>query len=212
MVEYLRVSKWEKWQTYRKDRGQPPWIKVHRRIMRKPEWVELTDAERGQLVAIWLLAADHDGDIPASPAVIKKLCFMTKEPNLNKFIELGFICQDGVNMTSTWRQHDAPKAEAEENREEEKEIKVRHRQFVFLLPEEYEKLTEDYGQAVVDSKIEDLDNYIGINPASRAGKYKDHNRTIRAWLKKDGVKTYGDRGSDTGHGNAFLRNVRQENE
>ena len=52
---------WDKWQTYRKDRGQPPWIKIHRRLMRNPEWVSLTDAERGQLVSMWLLAADHDG-------------------------------------------------------------------------------------------------------------------------------------------------------
>jgi len=123
-LEYLKINNWEKWQTYRKDRGQPPWIKIHRRIMRNPEWVSLSDSERGQLVAIWLLAADHDGVIPASPDLIQKLCFMTEPPNINKFIELDFIlssgCQDGVKMASNGCQYDTPKAEAKAETEEER--------------------------------------------------------------------------------------------
>jgi hypothetical protein len=109
-MEYIKVRNWETWQSYRKDRGQPPWIKVHRCVMRNPEWVMLNDAERGQLVAMWLLAADHDGAIPASPELVQKLCFMSGTPNLNKFAELGFLetawRQDGVNVAPSWRQGD----------------------------------------------------------------------------------------------------------
>ena len=119
-MDYLKIRNWDRWQTYRKDRGQPPWIKVHRCVMRNCEWVSLTDAERGQLVAMWLLSADHDGAIPASPEMIQKLCFMSKPPNLSKFTELGFIedgwRQDGVTLASNGCQHDQPKAE--ESREE----------------------------------------------------------------------------------------------
>ena len=111
-MEYLKIRNWEKWQTYRSDRGQPPWIKIHRCVMRDPEWVSLTDEERGQLVAMWLLAADHGGEIPANPTLIKKLCFMSKEPNVSKFIDLNFIepsvGHSDVNMASTWRQDDEP--------------------------------------------------------------------------------------------------------
>jgi len=119
-MEYLKIRNWDKWQTYRKDRGQPPWIKIHRCVMRNPEWVSLTDGERGQLVAMWLLAADHDGAIPASPDVIQKLCFLSKPPDLNKFTDLDFI-EDGwrqsdAMMASSGCQHDQPKAEAEKNR------------------------------------------------------------------------------------------------
>jgi len=85
--------------------------------MRNVEWVSLTDSERGQLVAMWLLAADHSGVIPASPEIIQKICFMTEPPNINKFIDLGFIDngwrQDGVKTASDGCQHDQPKAEAE---------------------------------------------------------------------------------------------------
>ena len=73
MNQYLKIRNWERWQSYRADRGQPPWIKLHRNIMRNPDWVGLTDAQRGQLVAIWLLAADRDGVILASPQMLKKL-------------------------------------------------------------------------------------------------------------------------------------------
>jgi len=122
MMEYLKIRNWDKWQTYRKDRGQPPWIKIHRRIRLNPEWVELSDAERGQLVAMWLLAADKDGAIPASAKLIKKLCFLTDPPNLNKFTDLGFIedgwRQDGVKMASERRPNVTPKAEAEKKRED----------------------------------------------------------------------------------------------
>jgi hypothetical protein len=86
--------------------------------MRNPEWVSLSDAERGQLVSIWLLAADRDGVIPASPDVISKLCFMDGPPNLNKFIELDFIESNGCHIDATLtpprRQGDQPDKSREE--------------------------------------------------------------------------------------------------
>ena len=121
-TEYLKIRNWEKWQSYRKDRGQPPWIKIHRCVMRNPEWVGLSDAERGQLVAIWLLAADNNGTIPASPLIIRKLCYLDNDPDINKFKELGFICKDDehqsdIDVTPTRRQHDPPETETETERE-----------------------------------------------------------------------------------------------
>jgi hypothetical protein len=123
-MNHLSIHDWDEHQTYRKDRGQPPWIKVHRHIMRNMKWVALDDAERGQLVAIWLLAADHNGVIPASPHLIQKLCFMSDTPNLQKFIDLGFLDMLGshgdANVTPPRRQGDEPKAETEAEIEAEK--------------------------------------------------------------------------------------------
>ena len=75
-MEYLQIAGWERWQSYRKDRGQPPWIKLHRRLLRNSLWLNLTDAEQGQLVNIWMLAADKDGLILNDPSFIKSICFM----------------------------------------------------------------------------------------------------------------------------------------
>ena len=108
----MKIKNWDIWQSYRKDRGQPPWIKVHRCLLRNPEWVQLSDAEKGQLISMWMLAADKDGEIPNDPSMIQKLCFLDKIPNINKFIDLSFIAADGcqrdANVTASGCQRDAP--------------------------------------------------------------------------------------------------------
>jgi hypothetical protein len=74
--------------------------------MRNADWVALSDAQRGQLVSIWLLAADRQGSIPKDPKVIQKLCYMDNEPDLELFISHGFIELD-ANVTPERRQDDA---------------------------------------------------------------------------------------------------------
>lgn len=130
----LIIHNWDKWQSYRSDRGQPPWIKIHRECMRNIEWVGLSDAQRGQLVAIWLLAADRNGVIPASPSIIKKLCHLDTEPDLNMFIEQGFIDapQAGVKLASSERQVDQPEKRREET---ETEADKKQTSATFVLPE-----------------------------------------------------------------------------
>lgn len=105
-MNYLKISNWDKWQSYRSDRGQPPWVKIHRRLLRSVSWHELGDAEKGQLVSMWMLAADRDGEIPANPLIIQKFCGLQKPPNLQLFIDLGFI-ERGANVTPERRQVDA---------------------------------------------------------------------------------------------------------
>jgi len=116
----IRVRNWDKWQTYRRDRGQPPWIKVHREVMRNPDWVALTDEQRGQLISIWILAADRDGEIPSDPVLVKKLCYMDSEPDMETLVARGFLeewRQGDVTVTPRCRQSDEPEAEAEAEKE-----------------------------------------------------------------------------------------------
>jgi hypothetical protein len=87
----LFIHNWDKWQSYRGDRGQPPWIKVHRSLLRERKWIQLSDEQRGQLLSIWLLAADEAGCVPNDPAFIKMVCCLRSEPDLKLFIELGFL-------------------------------------------------------------------------------------------------------------------------
>lgn len=123
-MDWLTVHDWDDWQSYRKDRGQPPWIKVHRTLLRDVKWVSLGCHDRGILVSLWLLAADHNGRIPADPAILKKLCFFDEEPDINKFIELGLLDgerrQRDANVTPTRRQRDEPEVEVEVEVETEK--------------------------------------------------------------------------------------------
>ena len=211
MMEYIKIRNWDKWQTYRKDRGQPPWIKVHRCVMRDPEWV-LTDAERGQLVAMWLLAADRNGVIPASPKIIQKLCFMEKPPNINKFAELGFIeierHQCDVNMASGGSQSDQPKAETEKKREEKKKNRETSIPTNFCVSDRVKKWAKEKGYTNLEDHLEAFklscsakgykyinwdsafmkairDNWAKINQGDTNGAYKRHWEPQKNWKEME---------------------------
>ncbi len=105
----LVIHDWDIWQSYRKDRGTPPWIKVHRCLFSDAKWAMLSDKEKGHLVSVWIIAADKKGEIPADPAVIKKICMLDEEPNIDKFISMGLIdviCQNGDVMAASSGCHD----------------------------------------------------------------------------------------------------------
>lgn len=117
----MKVSNWDTWQTFRKDRGTPPWIKVYRNLMTNEEWVSLSDSEKGQLVSIWIIAADKDGEIPDDPLIVQRMAMLELTPNLSKFIELGFLtatCQPSGNQVVTI----PPEVDAPEKRREETDI------------------------------------------------------------------------------------------
>jgi hypothetical protein len=125
-MEYLKVIDWDKYQSYRADRGTPPWIKVHRRLMSSAKWAGLKDQEKGHLISIWLVAADRDGVVPSDPNLLRKVCMLDDCPDVENFIELGYLRLakngDDVSVTSTWRQTDAPEAETETETETETEL------------------------------------------------------------------------------------------
>lgn len=143
--QVLKVRNWEKWQSYRKGRGQPPWLKLWRRLLRKPKWVRLSDQERGQLTAIWLLAADEHGTIPADPVLVQKLCFMDSLPDLRKLVREKWLEGDlpepletptqpcpGATVAPAWRQPDASMAAQKRRR---KEGEKKQKPFGFLSSE-----------------------------------------------------------------------------
>lgn len=132
MTKTIKIRNWDRWQSYRRDRGQPPWIKIHRKLMRDPNWVALSDAEKGQLIAMWLLAADNDGHIPRDEGTIQKLCYLDKKPDLQMFVNKGFLekwRQDDANMTTSIDKLDATETETETEKEKEKNIKGQIQKF-----------------------------------------------------------------------------------
>ena len=94
-MDFLRVRNWDRWQTYRKDRGQPPWIKVYRTLLTDYEFASLSDAEKGQLLCIWILAAERNGRIPNDPLAIRKFCGLDANPDLGKLLSLQILEKEG---------------------------------------------------------------------------------------------------------------------
>lgn len=129
LMARIKIVNWDRWQSYRSDRGQPPWIKVHRNLMRNPDWLDLTDAQRGQLVSMWMLAADNDGVIVTPDRrqddakienvtrYLRKVLYLSDDLDLQVFIDLKFIKNwrhNDDSAASTRRQHDAPEKRREE--------------------------------------------------------------------------------------------------
>ncbi len=119
----LQIKDWETWQNYRKDRGAPPWIKLHIKLLSNPQWCALSDSEKGVLVSIWMIGASNNGLVSESPATLRKMCLLDRKPNINKYIELGFLvstnCHPPANQESNGSpQNDAPEVETEVYKQE----------------------------------------------------------------------------------------------
>ena len=122
----IKIHDWDTHQTYRKDRGKPPWVKVHRDLMMNQKWAVMSDAEKGQLISMWIVAADKGGYLPDDPAIISKICQLDAEPNINRFKELGLIdtdgCHDDVTVTSRCQPNDAPDTDTDTDTDTEEEL------------------------------------------------------------------------------------------
>ena len=71
------------------------------------------------------------------------------------------------------------------NPKTKKEAKKEYKPDVYLTETEYFRLTTSYKKEDVDSMIEDLSNALGNRYP--VDKFKDHNKTIRNWLKRNGI-------------------------
>jgi hypothetical protein len=88
MPEYLAVKNWSKYQHY-SDRN-PPWIKLHKTVLRDYDFMSLSVAQRYHLIACWILAADMDGLLPCSEQHLNRLC-KGHRMNLEELIKKGFL-------------------------------------------------------------------------------------------------------------------------
>lgn len=99
----------------------------------------------------------------------------------------------GVDSTPCLGANSSPKKERKKTlkKEEIKDMdipseKIKFHDTVFLTQEQYEKLCEDFGKTTVDDTIEALDEWQSNKKPSQ--HKKDHNKTLRVWIKKDRKK------------------------
>jgi len=120
-MDYYTVKNWEKFQHY-KDRS-PPWIKLHRDLLRDYEFSCLQDASKLQLMLLWLLASQLDNKIPTDPEWITRQLGLSDKLNLKPLIDNGFIClvHDASKVLADCKQSAIEETEAEAYKPEEKE-------------------------------------------------------------------------------------------
>lgn len=101
---YLRVKHWKDWQHY-KDR-EPPWVKLHGKLLRKDKFIALSEAHQWQLVRIWMVASqssrftlDEKGRIVPvvvnDETAIRRATASLRKVPLSLFIEEGWLIELG---------------------------------------------------------------------------------------------------------------------
>ena len=184
-MEYLKIRKWDIWQTFRKDRTTPQWIKLHRCLMRNVEWVSLTDAERGQLVTIWLLAADRNGTIPADPEMVQRLCFMADPPNISKFIELEFL--ESERLPSGNQEVTTPQPVCPPREEKRREEKIYVCEFFSVEKKKHEKYKIAYPLVDILSEYTKMAAWLESNPSKRKTQ-RGYPKFVNSWLSRKSEK------------------------
>ena len=116
-MKFLKVANWEKFQHY-KDRC-PPWIKLHRDLLRSYDFRCLQDASKLHLMLIWLLASQLDNKIPADEKYIKEQIGVSGKISFNELIDKGFLIDDS-NTLADCKQSAIVETEAETYTESEK--------------------------------------------------------------------------------------------
>ena len=91
-MKYLSVKNWETFQHYKE--RTPPWIKLHRDLLRDYTFSCLQDASKLHLMLIWLLASQLDNKIPADAEFIRKQIGVSGEIDFNELISKGFLIDD----------------------------------------------------------------------------------------------------------------------
>lgn len=187
----IAICNWERWQTFRKDRGSPPWIKLHRCVLTNPEWAMLSDCEKGQLISMWIVAADKNGELPTDdPKMLRKICLLDDTPNIGKFKELGFLttmCQPLDNQASPkCPQDDAPEQSRgekrrEEERETEFEIPLKNGSFFSPSLSDVDGWVKQYPNLSIKTELLKLIEWNNNNKTKRKTK-KGIKKHITSWL------------------------------
>lgn len=115
----MRIRNWERFQHYRN--RNPPWVKLHKQLLDNPEWSDLPDHAARLLVELWLLASEHDGDLPEA----ERIAFRVRRPSKGVDASLkvlrakGFI-EGASTQLATCLQDASTETEAEREKEAEK--------------------------------------------------------------------------------------------
>jgi len=113
-LKYIRIKNWKKYQHYK---GRtPPWIKLHAGLLDDYEFECLTDMNKIQLIAIWLLASrSRDYHPEGDPLLPEDVLYLSKKSGLKTKIDLaplissGFIiCYHSASVSLATDKHSVP--------------------------------------------------------------------------------------------------------
>jgi hypothetical protein len=96
MTEY-RIKNWENYQHY--SHRHPPWIKLHKTVLKDRAFMTLAPASRLLLMLLWVLASENKGVVTGNCEDLAFLLHL-KKVNLDPLISRGFLIP-ASNMLAT---------------------------------------------------------------------------------------------------------------
>ena len=187
-MQYLRVKNWAHFQHY-KDRS-PPWIKLHRELLRDYQFACLQDASKLHLMLIWLLASQLGNKIPADAEWIQRQIGSEHPPDLEALISHGFLVPDS-DVLAECKQSAMRETEAETETETERAETRAPRQRGTRLPADWQP--NDQLRAWAVKERPDLDMQRTIDSFTDYWKGKtgasatklDWDATFRNWVRNE---------------------------
>lgn len=107
---FFRVKNWDKYQDFhhktRKNNAPPPWIKLSTAFFDDAGLADLPDSQRLAWVAILISAAQTKNRIPFNAVRLQRRFSLGRKPDLQFFMEQGFIEKIDVESTSQRREEE----------------------------------------------------------------------------------------------------------
>lgn len=166
---------------------------MHRQLRHDPNWVCLDDATKGHLLAIWILAADKNGEIPDDPNLIRKLCHLDNPPDIKLLTEMGFLDATEAprrrhrskQATPARRQSDVLEAESESEAESE-------RKRGFQLPNGWQPSEETisvlegegFSSFFLKQSLRDMVEWAAANGHRAIARKSNWDAAFRSWCRR----------------------------
>ena len=165
------------------------WVRSYRHLQEDLEYIENNSIKRPGIATVDRIVKKlvKDGRILAEPCETGTLFTVV---NYAKYQALGNYKGKARNSSGTAAEQQRNNNNNANNAKNDlfnppiiPPAKIKFLDYVYLTPEEHERLVTEFGHEDTRWMIWKLDNYIGQNPKEREKKWTDHNRVIRGWVK-----------------------------
>lgn len=137
----IKIKGWNRFLHYHNGKRKVPWIKLYADLLENHDFLTLTESERYQLIALWLLALKLDNSIPEDIGFIKDKINSQTFTGLEKFIKLGFLEIGEVEKEEEIKKETKSEKKERKKREKKEEVNPEVSEFVqkacFLYKEKF---------------------------------------------------------------------------
>lgn len=94
---YFKIPNWDEYQHYGK--RNPPWIKLHRKLLKNYKFTKMPDAAKAHLMQIWLVVSEEGNELPFDSEWIGNKIHAKEQVDLELLAKQGFIKVYGENAS-----------------------------------------------------------------------------------------------------------------